>query len=207
MSDLSNITTLSGLTIESDQSTGTNNINATFTVPCVSTAQRDKLENVTPYVVNGATVKIKQGTIIFNITVDKLQIFRNGGWESVSTNTNTATGAGLDSSPFAIPTGTKVDVETLNAVNAKDGLIYYATDIQRIRAHLAGNWYTLYGMFESTSAAGIGPKVPFIFPEGTKTEVEINENKEVGFTYVENTTKTLRTYGRNNEWYTIDKEN
>ena len=60
MADLSNITALSGLTITSDQTTGTNNPNATFAVSNVTTAQRDLLQNVTPYVVNGATVRMKE---------------------------------------------------------------------------------------------------------------------------------------------------
>ncbi len=47
MADLSNITALSGLTITSDQTTGTNNPNATFAVSNVTTAQRDLLQNVT----------------------------------------------------------------------------------------------------------------------------------------------------------------
>ena len=49
MADLSNITQLSGLTITSDQTSGTNNPNSTFAVPNVTTTQRDLLENVTPY--------------------------------------------------------------------------------------------------------------------------------------------------------------
>ena len=46
MADLSNITALSGLTITSDQTLGTNNINATFAVSNVTTAQRDILQNI-----------------------------------------------------------------------------------------------------------------------------------------------------------------
>ena len=44
MADLSNITALSGLTITSDQTTGTNNPNATFAFPNVTTTQRDLLQ-------------------------------------------------------------------------------------------------------------------------------------------------------------------
>ena len=72
MADLSNITALSGLTITSDQTTGTNNPNATFAVSNVTTAQRDLLQNVTPYVVNNITYKVKPGTVIFNITKENI---------------------------------------------------------------------------------------------------------------------------------------
>jgi len=40
MADLSNITALSGLTITSDQTTGTNNPNATFAVSSVTTSSK-----------------------------------------------------------------------------------------------------------------------------------------------------------------------
>lgn len=143
MADLSNITALSGLTITSDQTTGTNNPNATFAVSSVTTTQRDKLENVTPYVVNGATVKIKEGTIIFNISVDKLQMFRNGIWESVTTNISTATGVGLSSSPFSIPSGTRLAVEV--AANQVNGFAYYNTTASNLRIYDNGSWATVSG--------------------------------------------------------------
>lgn len=207
MSDLSNITTFSSLTIESDQTNGTNNDYAAFALPCLTNEQRDKLQNVTPYVGNNVTYKIKPGTLIFNISVKKFQMFREGHWENASTNINTATGNGLDSSPFAIPTGTKTNVEA-DDFNAQPGLIYYASDAHRIRGYFAGNWYTLYGMFENTSATGISGKVPFVLPQGKRDEVEINTNTILGFTYVDTQHgNILRTYGRNNEWYTIDEQN
>ena len=140
MADLSNITALSGLTITSDQTTGTNN--PTFAVSNVTTAQRDLLQNVTPYVVNGVTVRIKEGTIIFNISVDKLQMFRNGVWESVTTNITPATGVGLSSSPFAIPSGTRNAVEV--AANQENGFIYYDTTTKQARGRINDQWMTLF---------------------------------------------------------------
>lgn len=88
MADLSNITALSGLTITSDQTTGTNNPNATFAVSSVTTSQRDLLQNVTPYVVNGATVRIKPGTMIYNITTQTFQIFLKGTWNDALLDIN-----------------------------------------------------------------------------------------------------------------------
>jgi hypothetical protein len=88
MADLSNITALSGLTITSDQTTGTNNPNATFAVSSVTTSQRDLLQNVTPYVVNGATVRIKPGTMIYNITTQTFQVFLKGTWNDALLDIN-----------------------------------------------------------------------------------------------------------------------
>jgi hypothetical protein len=145
MSDLSNITAFSGLTITSDQTTGTSNRYATFAVSNVTTAQRDLLENVTPYTVNGTTVKIKEGTIIFNIDVKALQIFRSGQWENANTNISTATGAGLSSSPFSIPSGPRADVEV--AANQVNGFIYNDTTNNLIREYINSRWNTIYDTY------------------------------------------------------------
>ena len=64
MADLDNITQFSGITITSNQTTGTSNRNATLAIVNVTQAQRDLLQNVTPYVVNAVTVKVKNGTMI-----------------------------------------------------------------------------------------------------------------------------------------------
>ena len=88
MADLDNITQFSGLTITSDQNTGTNNPNATFAVSSVTTAQRDLLQNVTPYVVNNVTYKVKPGTIIYKITTQMFQVFLKGTWNDVLMDIN-----------------------------------------------------------------------------------------------------------------------
>jgi len=128
MADLSNITALSGLTITSDQTTGTNNPNATFAVSNVTTAQRDLLQNVTPYVVNNVTYKVKPGTVIFNITTGFLQIFdfvNNAGiWQNVLSINTTATGAGLtNGAPFVFPSGLRGNVEVPG--NQVNGFTYF----------------------------------------------------------------------------------
>jgi len=128
MADLSNITALSGLTITSDQTTGTNNPNATFAVSNVTTAQRDLLQNVTPYVVNNVTYKVKPGTVIFNITTGFLQIFdfvNNAGiWQNVLSINTTATGAGLtNGAPFVYPSGPRATVEVPG--NQVNGFTYF----------------------------------------------------------------------------------
>ena len=124
MADLSNITALSGLTITSDQTSGTNNPNATFAVSSVTSAQRDRLENVTPYVVGGRTVKVKPGTRIFNITLGVPQVFRNGGWETEFSVNTTATGVGFtNGAPFVYPSGPRDAVEV--AANQVNGFTYF----------------------------------------------------------------------------------
>ena len=124
MADLSNITALSGLTITSDQTLGTNNPNATFAVSSVTSAQRDRLENVTPYAVRGASVKVKPGTRIFNITLGVPQVFRNGGWEIEFSVNTAATGVGLtNGAPFVYPSGPRNEVEV--AANQVNGFTYF----------------------------------------------------------------------------------
>jgi len=199
MADLSNITALSGLTITSDQTTGTNNPNATFAVSSVTTTQRDKLENVTPYVVNGVTVKIKEGTIIFNISVDKLQMFRNGIWESVTTNISTATGVGLSSSPFSIPSGTRAAVEV--AANQVNGFIYNDTTNNQVRGYINTQWMTLFTVATTATGVGLTNGAPFVYPSGPRGNVEVAANLVNGFTYFDVTNTVLRTY--KNAWQTI----
>lgn len=145
MADLSNITALSGLTITSDQTTGTNNPNATFAFPSVTTTQRDKLENVTPYVVNNVTYKVKPGTVIFNITTGFLQIFdfvdKVGVWQNILSVNTTATGAGLtNGSPFVYPSGTRAAVEV--AANQVNGFTYYDTTNNLLRTY-KNAWQTI----------------------------------------------------------------
>ena len=113
MADLSNITNLSGLTITSDQITGTNNPNATLAVSSLTQTQINLLQNVTPYTVGGNTnVRVKNGTMVFNITTSTFQIFINGNWVNVFLNANLATGIGLITGcPLVLPSGTAVAVE------------------------------------------------------------------------------------------------
>ena len=199
MADLSNITALSGLTITSDQTTGTNNPNATFAVSSVTTSQRDLLQNVTPYVVNGATVRIKEGTIIFNISVDKLQMFRNGGWESFTTNISTATGVGLLSAPFSIPSGTRAAVEV--AANQVNGFIYNDTTNNQVRGYINTGWMTLFTVATTATGVGLTNVAPFVYPSGPRGNVEVAANQVNGFTYFDVTNTVLRTY--KNAWQTI----
>lgn len=88
MADLDNITQFSGITITSNQTTGTSNRNATLAVASVTTAQRDLLQNVTPYVVNTVTLKVKNGTMIYNITTQTFQVFLKGAWNDVLMDIN-----------------------------------------------------------------------------------------------------------------------
>ena len=200
MADLSNITALSGLTITSDQTLGTNNPNATFAVSNVTTAQRDLLQNVTPYVVNGTTVRIKEGTIIFNISVDKLQMFRNGIWESVTTNISTATGVGLSSSPFSIPSGTKAAVEV--AANQVNGFIYNDTTNNQVRGYINTGWMTLFTVATTATGVGLTNGAPFVFPSGPSASVEVAANQVNGFAYYNTTASNLRIYD-NGAWVTV----
>ena len=89
MADLSLITEFSGITITSDQTTGTSNPNATFAVASVTIAQRDLLQNVTPYTVGANTnVRVKNGTMIYNITSQTFQVFLKGSWNDVLMDVN-----------------------------------------------------------------------------------------------------------------------
>jgi len=146
MADLSNITALSGLTITSDQTTGTNNPNATFAFPNVTTTQRDKLENVTPYVVVNTTYKVKPGTVTYNITTGFLQIFdfvnNTGTWQNVLSINTTATGAGLtNGTPFVFPSGPSGSVEVL--ANQVNGFTYYDTSNNVLKTRINGVWKTV----------------------------------------------------------------
>lgn len=146
MADLSNITALSGLTITSDQTTGTNNPNSTFAFPSVTTSQRDLLQNVTPYVVNNVTYKVKPGTVIFNITTGFLQIFdfvNNAGvWQNILSVNTGATGAALtNGTPFVYPSGPKGNVEV--GANEVNGFTYYDTTDNTLRTRINGAWKTV----------------------------------------------------------------
>jgi hypothetical protein len=146
MADLSNITALSGLTITSDQTTGTNNPNATFAFPSVTTTQRDKLENVSAYLVNNNPWKVKPGTVIFNITTGFLQIFNlvnnSGVWQNILSVNTTATGAGLtNGTPFVFPSGPSASVEV--AANQVNGFTYYDTTSNTLKTRINGTWRTV----------------------------------------------------------------
>jgi hypothetical protein len=144
MSDLSNITSLTGLTIESDQTLGTNNPNATFAIPNLTTAQRNSLKNVTPYtaVIGQPAVTVKPGTEIFNISTGFAQVFQQGVWQNISTTSSVATGVGLtNGTPFTLPSGTNANVEV--AVNQVNGFMYYGTTSNTIRAWVNGAWGTI----------------------------------------------------------------
>lgn len=199
MADLDNITQFSGITITSNQTTGTTNRNATLAIVNVTQAQRDLLQNVTPYVVNGVTVKVKNGTMIYNITSGLFQLFRNGQWENISTNITTATGVGLTSSPFSIPSGPRANVEV--AANQVNGFIYNDTTNNDVRGYINTQWMTLFSV--GTGAAGIGLTngAPLIYPTGPRAAVEVAANQINGFTYFDSTNTVIRTY--KGAWQTI----
>ena len=144
MADLDNITQFSGITITSDQNTGTNNPNATFALPCLTDKQKDEIANVTAYDVEGKQVKVKPGTMIYNIDRACIQIFINGQWQNLFAVATTATGAGLTSGiPFVFPVGKKDDVE--KNVNEVNGFTYYDTSDglgidKTIRTFDQGKW-------------------------------------------------------------------
>ena len=200
MADLSNITALSGLTITSDQTTGTTNPYATFAVSNVTTTQRDLLENVTPYTVDGTIVKIKEGTIIFNITVGTLQMFRNGQWENITTTITTASGTGLSSAPFSIPSGAKADVEV--ADNAVNGFMYYDTTNKDVKGRIDNQWMTLFSAVTGNSGVGLTQGTPLFIPSGPNGDVNTGDNRLTGFIYFDSTTDELKIYN-GTAWRTI----
>lgn len=201
MADLSNITALSGLTITSDQTSGTSNPYATFAVSSVTTTQRDLLENVTPYTANGTTVSVKEGTIIFNITVGTLQMFRNGAWENITTNITTATGVGLSSSPFSIPSGEKDEVEV--AANQTNGFIYYDTTDNDVRGYIDGQWMTMFTSYTNAAGSNLTTGAPFVLPSGQKNAIEnLNDNEVEGFIYYDTTANIVRGY-IHTSWMTL----
>ena len=143
MADLDNITQFSGITITSNQTTGTTNKNATLAVVNVTQAQRDLLQNVTPYTATNATiVKVKNGTMIYNITTSTFQIFNGGSWVNVFLNATTATGVGLVTGcPLILPSGTSALVEA--APNQVPGFIYYNTTANTIKYRNNAAWATI----------------------------------------------------------------
>ena len=199
MADLDNITQFSGITITSNQTTGTSNRNATLAVVNVTQAQRDLLQNVTPYVVNGVTVKVKNGTMIYNITSGLFQLFRNGQWENISTNITTATGVGLTSSPFSIPSGPRANVEV--AANQVNGFIYNDTTNNDVRGYINTQWMTLFSVGTGAAGVGLTNGAPLIYPTGPRLNVEVAANQINGFTYFDSTNTVIRTY--KGAWQTI----
>lgn len=199
MADLDNITQFSGITITSNQTTGTSNRNATLAVVNVTQTQRDLLQNVTPYVVNAVTVKVKNGTMIYNITSGLFQLFRNGQWENISTNITTATGVGLTSSPFSIPSGPRLNVEV--AANQVNGFIYNDTTNNDVRGYINTQWMTLFSVGTGTAGVGLTNGAPLIYPTGPRLNVEVAANQINGFTYFDSTNTVIRTY--KGAWQTI----
>ena len=199
MADLDNITQFSGITITSNQTTGTSNRNATLAVVNVTQAQRDLLQNVTPYVVNAITVKVKNGTMIYNITSGLFQLFRNGQWENISTNITTATGVGLTSSPFSIPSGPRASVEV--AANQVNGFIYNDTTNNDVRGYINTQWMTLFSVGTGAAGVGLTNGAPLIYPTGPRLNVEVAANQINGFTYFDSTNTVIRTY--KGAWQTI----
>lgn len=199
MADLDNITQFSGITITSNQTTGTSNRNATLAIVNVTQAQRDLLQNVTPYVVNAVTVKVKNGTMIYNITSGLFQLFRNGQWENISTNITTATGVGLTSSPFSIPSGPRANVEV--AANQVNGFIYNDTTNNDVRGYINTQWMTLFSVGTGAAGVGLTNGAPLIYPTGPRLNVEVAANQINGFTYFDSTNTVIRTY--KGAWQTI----
>lgn len=199
MADLDNITQFSGITITSNQTTGTSNRNATLAIVNVTQAQRDLLQNVTPYVVNAVTVKVKNGTMIYNITTGLFQLFRNGQWENISTNITTATGVGLTSSPFSIPSGPRANVEV--AANQVNGFIYNDTTNNDVRGYINTQWMTLFSVGTGAAGVGLTNGAPLIYPTGPRLSVEVAANQINGFTYFDSTNTVIRTY--KGAWQTI----
>jgi len=199
MADLDNITQFSGITITSNQTTGTTNKNATLAIVNVTQAQRDLLQNVTPYVVNAVTVKVKNGTMIYNITSGLFQLFRNGQWENISTNITTATGVGLTSSPFSIPSGPRANVEV--AANQVNGFIYNDTTNNDVRGYINTQWMTLFSVGTGAAGVGLTNGAPLIYPTGPRLNVEVAANQINGFTYFDSTNTVIRTY--KGAWQTI----
>jgi len=146
MADLDNITQFSGLTITSDQKSGTNNPNATFALPCLTDKQKDEIANVTAYEVDGKKVKVKPGTMIYNIDRACIQIFIKGVWQHLYAVATTATGAGLTNGiPFVFPAGKKAEVE--KEENAVNGFTYFdvthPSPDKTIRTFDEGKWGTV----------------------------------------------------------------
>lgn len=143
MADLDNITQFSGLTITSDQTTGTNNPDATFALPCLTDKQKDEIENVTAYEVDGKKVKVKPGTMIYNIDRACIQIFIKGVWQNLYAVATTATGVGLTNGlPFVFPAGKRDEVE--QKANEVNGFTYFnvteEAEDKTIRTFDQGEW-------------------------------------------------------------------
>ena len=126
-------------------------------------------------------------------------MFRNGIWESVTTNISTATGVGLSSSPFSIPSGTRVAVEV--AANQVNGFIYNDTTNNQVRGYINTQWMTLFTVATTATGVGLTNGAPFVYPSGPRGNVEVATNLVNGFTYFDVTNNLLRTY--KNAWQTI----
>ena len=118
---------------------------------------------------------------------------------NISTNITTATGVGLTSSPFSIPSGPRANVEV--AANQVNGFIYNDTTNNDVRGYINTQWMTLFSV--GTGAAGIGLTngAPLIYPTGPRLNVEVAANQINGFTYFDSTNTVIRTY--KGAWQTI----
>ena len=121
-------------------------------------------------------MRIKEGTIIFNISVDKLQMFRNGIWESVTTNISTATSWVIFISFFhSIRLRVAVDV----AANQVNGFIYNDTTNNQVRGYINSQWMTHFRLLRLLPASVLLTEY-LCLSIWAKRNVEVAANKSMG---------------------------
>ena len=99
-----------------------------FYTASLSTTQRDAITQT-------------NGSLIFNSTTGTFQGLKGGAWNNINTSVSTATGEGLNGTPFIYPSGARVDVEV--AGNEVNGFAYYDTTNNIIRSYEDGEWLNM----------------------------------------------------------------
>mgnify|MGYP006914501505 CR=1 FL=1 len=99
-----------------------------FYTASLSTTQRDAITQT-------------NGSLIFNSTTGTFQGLKGGAWNNINTSVSTATGQGLNGTPFIYPSGARVAVEV--AGNQVNGFAYYDTTNSVLRSYENNAWVNL----------------------------------------------------------------
>jgi hypothetical protein len=172
-------TNFNGIEITSDATTGTTNKTACLIPPNITESQRDLLQNK------------KNGSMIYNITANKWQVFTDGQWRGLVSENPIAPAPGLNTEAFVLPVGKKEEVEDINRDN---GFMYLDITNNQMRGYINSEWITFYATQCEAPGLGITNGSPMIFPSGAQRDVEVIKNEIDAFIYYDTTNSQLRIF-------------